>query len=221
MLGSIRLLVSYGSVRIVLFVVLALLFAFLYVRVLMKRRPLVRALSTMALVVFLLALVFIPVENAFVRFATPDDAVRYSLPNQKVLKVLEHGQWATVICKDKRTVVLSRDSGGWKTSNPAFMGWGVRWGSIGNVGYQTRQLSDGVYYVGVSTRRYVDEARNKGAILIDTITDTGGSEFGRFQTELLDKSDAVYATDLFYYAFVDTMGDGYHLVINGEELPLD
>lgn len=221
MFESIRFLVSYSAVRVTLYVVLILVFALFFARVLMKKRIAVRVLSVAAVAAFVLATAFVPVENAVVRFGTPEDAVRYSLPNQKVLKVLEHGEWATVVCKDKRTVVLQKDAGGWKAANPAFVGWGVRWGFIENVGYQTRQLSNGVYFIGVNTRRYVDESGNKGAILIDTITDTNGSAFGLFETDILDKSETVYATDSYYYAFVESLGDGYHLVINGEDRPFE
>ena len=215
MLSSISFVVSYGTVRVVVYVMLTVLFAVFFVKALMGKRLALRVLCMAALFVFIAITALVPVENLFVRFPTPAAAIAYSMPNEPVVTVAEHDNRAVVIFEDRKMALLRKDSGGWMTVVPG-TDREFRRGTIQNIAYYTRRLDAGLDFICVFHRKHVNPENNAGNILIDTITDSRGSSFVSYAQGISWK-EIKYYDDIFHWTFTDASDPGYHLVINGQD----
>lgn len=214
-----QLVLSYSSIRLILYIIIAVLFSQFFVRVLMKRKAAIRVAGVLMLAACMLATALLPVENLFFRHSTPEASVHYSFPNEGIVKIAEHRNWAAIQLDDDKTAFISRDDKGWKTVPPNIIRENIKSGHFHNIYYMTKKLDAGLYYVGLRYTLSVNPAYNADRIKIETLTDSRGSQFQTYERDLFD-NEILYGHEAYFFTFTDTGGKGYKLIISGEEVTI-
>ena len=146
-----------------------------------------------------------PVENFFIKFATPEEVFHYRTVGE-IKKVVAGENSAMIIYKDKERDIkpsfVTKDGDGWK---------------IGDYSVdQTLSYTDSDYYIFIynikNTSDYYVTINEVTDSDIATILDSNGSEFDYISEPITFRD----AKDVFYYTYVQNIKDDYKLRIDGQ-----
>ena len=163
-------------------------------------------ITTVIVIMLATILYYIPIENAFVTFSSPESALRYF--NKSKIKLVINGEKSTLVVGENRGVktheIIPRSNDGWKLDTRFNMKTVIKNYLDGNIidVYQYKDSSD--YYITVYNTKGGESQ----------ISDNRNSDFfSLHKTE--DKIDKTYYT---YYTYVKDIDDQYILTINGKEV---
>ena len=156
---------------------------------------------------------YLPIEESWVRFDTPEEAFEYTYFNKKILQVIEDEECAFIVYEDSNMGVmyisLNKEDDKWKMHN-AYSAYSINLVHLDN-----------------STIIRVDSDNNKNLILIreylDTnisnklIEDNQNSEFRCFS--ILREKARKYV--IYTYTIIDDAIDDYELRLDGEIVEWD
>lgn len=155
-------------------------------------------------VIFMIVSAFLPIENAFVTFSSPQSAFHYNHPGD--IKLILDGEKTNFVIGERNDNVfvysiVPKVGNGWK------LGMGLDTKMI------IRTLSDGisihVYRYKNSDDYYIEVLTMNGGSL--EITDNRGSQF-----QSLDRHNDI----LIYYTYINSYNDQYTLTVNGKKISL-
>ncbi len=187
---------------------IAFLFAVILIRKShMRRKRTWTIIAFIAAVVVLTASALIPVENAFLSFASPEAAYRYNHSGAVMLEI--NGEKTTFLVGEKgdtyEYAIIPKAKDGWKLGVGSDVDRVVQTVSNGITVQVYQYKKTGEHYIVV-------QDTNGGA---SSISDTQNSEFLH-----LEKTNSVLNKVFFtYYAFINDFGDGYALTVNGKLIP--
>lgn len=189
-------------IRIVIGFLICTIVAVAIIRMIRKKALLI--ISLIFIVMLIIASMFIPVENLFVTFSTPETAYRYLYSKDPVLKVAGETSDFMVSIVDNNTVNIGLFS---KTES----GWKLGLGSDIRLVYST--IEDGVvfdvYQFKNQEEYYISVLPTKENVLID-ISDNRQSEFYHLEFFQSYLKQPYY----MYYAYVKDFNETYSVKIN-------
>ena len=158
---------------------------------------------------------YLPIEENWVRFDTPEEAFEYTYFNKKILQVIEDEECAFIVYEDSNMGVmyisLDKEDGQWKMHN-AYSAYSI---NLKPLGYES------IIYVTNSdcskTLIIIEEyflKTNQGRKIIE---DNLNSEFKCFHT--LRESTGQYT--VFTYTVIEANIDNYELRLDGEIVEWD
>lgn len=113
---------NYATVRGIIVIIAIVIFIVLFVEVLQKKKKWVRILSGIIVILFIGVLSFLPFENLFYGFTTPEESFYYTFPNQKIVHKEESGDLAVIFYDDEtmNAMILEKGERGWKIYNATY-----------------------------------------------------------------------------------------------------
>lgn len=199
----------FGIIRII-FWSIAFLICFLIIRksaIIHKRRWYLKT-AIIAFVLYTLS-GFVPVENVFVTFPSPEAAFNYT-NSDNVILVVEGQESALVIgdAGEKNSFDIIPKSGtGWKLS----LAWDA---NIVFHDVPSDNVIFRVYQYKDSNEYYIEVLNVRGTAL--DVADNRDSEF----CQLKQANNTLDITLNTYYAYVHDLDDKYALIVNGEVIPV-
>ena len=167
-------------------------------------------ISTVAALLLTTILSFLPFENLFITFGSPEEAYEYySFRNSDIEKVIEGHNSDFVIDRKKGTIaylIIPKNENGWK------VGVGTETKTI------AEKFSDGVL---VTDYRYKDSGDYLLSIISTegedlTVTDNFNTEF----YALKRTDNYIEGTFVAYYAYVPYFDSQYSVTVNGKIIEL-
>lgn len=192
----------YGILRLLLGVAIFFLSIFIIRRMDFKKKTLLTRMAFVLAIVICLVLNFVPFENAFVTFDSPEDAYRYYKGWSQEIDLFVEGRNSDFVITNKNEIlIIPKMKEGWK------LGIGpdikhVIWGSSesGTISiYRYKETND--YYVQVIV---ADDIVQKVEDSYDSTFVTGGEE----------------RTGKVYFAALERFDKQYKIYINGEEVEI-
>lgn len=174
-----------------------------------KHKPYI--FSVIITVVFIIILAFIPFENLFITFLSPEKAFNYYNGGKSGIKLVVNGKDSDLVIGDNNNtdvyLIVPKTASGWK---------------IG-IGMNTKRILQKIHN-GITI--YVYQYKNTGdyfVTILDTnggesqITDSCNSEF----SSLEKTNTSLGKTFVTYYANIRDFTQQYWISINGEEITLN
>lgn len=199
----------FSVVRILLFVIILLICYFVIRKKIIMNERSLRMLSIFVAVIFIFVFSFIPFENAFISFSSPESAYRYS-QNADVKLVVSGNTSDFVIGEKGDKYVLAavpKENAKWK----------VGLGSYIKIVSQffSDDVSITVYQYKNTEEYYIVVFGLKGEEL--TISDNHNSNFYTLNRE----ASVVNKTYYSHYAYVNAFDEQYIITVNGKLIYMD
>ena len=192
----------YDVLRLLIGVIIFLLSIFIIRRIDFKKKTLLTRVALLLAIVICLLLNFVPFENVFVTFDSPEDAYGYYKGWLQEIELLVEGRNSDFVITDKSEIlIIPKTKEGWKLGIGSDIKW-VMWGSSesGTISiYRYKETND--YYVQVI-------AWND---MVQTVEDSYNSAF---------VTGGEGRTGKVYFAALDRFDKEYKIYINGEEVEI-
>lgn len=194
----------YGIIRYVLGAVIFIIAFFLIKKSNILKKNLLYAVSFIVISVLVTLLYFVPVENLFMNFSSPEKAFNY-ISSCEIQHIVYGSETDLVIAGKGATdtyKILPKTDKGWKLSN----------------GLETEKYA--LFHKGISIEVFRHKKTDDYYVRLFNIdggeievSDSCGSDFSKTIKTADESSKQIY-----YYAFVNNFNDEYTLNLNGEEV---
>ncbi len=211
-------IINYKTTSTLFGILLIILFFIIYYMVFHKKNNIIaKALSnttirTIACLVYLLIVSFIPFDKIFFTFDTPEDLLKFHYPNSKIKKIYDYDDYVFIIFSPKKgkeqLTSYIRKENSWTVDN-------TKNKNIGINNYQ--------YFISISK----STQKNISSISVDFFTETKGSKiikdslssnFDEFITKTSSDEDNVTTYLYTYFTIVEGKLDkNYTITIDGKE----
>lgn len=203
----------FGIVRIFIGVIFFLGMVYLLKKYSKSKQTLHRVILCVLTIALVTLSAFIPFENLFVTFPTPEAAFKYvNFENEDVKLVVPGNESALIVGENRGTntyLIIPKDENGWKIglgSNTKRVVYKVTNNIIVTV-YQYKNTDD--YYITLFSLGTSGD--------VAQVADNRGSKFIPFKQDNTEFAESSY----MFSAYVSKFDNRYRLIVNGTELDLN
>ncbi len=152
---------------------------------------------------------FIPIENTFVTFSSPEDACKYVYFNSnKIALTVDGNESSLMVLRSGNTynyIIVPKSGDGWKLDSGMATGLNSKTRFVDVIRPSDEYTIEILGYAG-TTEYYIEVTGHYSGI--SSISDSLGSDF----YHLVSNSGAYHT----YYAYINGYGEDYELTLNGE-----